>query len=50
MTTFILTDRLLELLYREDVQETARLYFEGGDVTINLIWSALVVGALLLCE
>merc|ERR1712051_1028348 len=33
---------------REDVQETARLYFEGGDVTINLIWSALVVGALLL--
>merc|ERR1719192_1943941 len=32
----------------EDVQETARLYFEGEDVTINLIWSALVVGALLL--
>merc|ERR1712218_696208 len=29
-------------------QETARLYFEGEDVTINLIWSALVVGALLL--
>ena len=50
MTTFILTDRLLELLYREDVQETARLYFEGEDVTINLIWSALVVGALLLRE
>ena len=50
MTTNILTDRLLELLGREDVQETARLYFEGEDVTINLIWSALVVGALLLCE
>merc|ERR1711874_939412 len=31
-----------------DVQETARLYFEGEDVTINLIWSALVVGALVL--
>ena len=50
LTANILTDRLLELLGREDVQETARLYFEGGDVTINLIWSALVVGALLLCE
>ena len=50
LTTNILTDRLLELLGREDVQETARLYFEGGDVTINLIWSALVVGALLLRE
>ena len=49
-TNIIITDRLLELLGREDVQETARLYFEGEDVTINLIWSALVVGALLLCE
>ena len=49
LTANMITDRLLELLGREDVQETARLYFEGGDVTINLIWSALVVGALLLC-
>ena len=50
MTTNILTDSLLELLGREDVQETARLYFVGEDVTINLIWSALIVGALLLRE
>ena len=50
MTTNILTDSLLELLNREDVQETARLYFVGEDVTVNLIWSALIVGALLLCE
>ena len=50
MTANILTDSLLELLGREDVQETARLYFVGEDVTINLIWSALIVGALLLCE
>merc|ERR1712228_379276 len=37
---------------REDVQErmkeTARLYFTSDDVTINLVWSALIVGALLL--
>ena len=52
MTTNILTDSLLELLGRDDVQETARLYFapEGGDVQVNLIWAALVLGALLLCE
>ena len=47
-------DRLLELLGREDVQdnmkETARLYFTSDDVTINLIWSFLIVGALVLCE
>ena len=50
MTTNIPTDRLLELLGRQDVQETARLYFEGEDVTINLVWSAVAVLALLLCE
>merc|ERR1712024_117445 len=30
------------------MKETARLYFEGDDVTINLIWSFLIVGALVL--
>ena len=51
---FFFPDRLLELLGREDVQdnmkETARLYFTSDDVTINLIWSFLIVGALVLCE
>merc|ERR1712018_874224 len=28
--------------------ETARLYFTSDDVTVNLIWAALVLGALLL--
>ena len=52
MTTNILTDSLLELLGREDVLETARLYYsvDGSDVTVNLIWAALVVLALVLCE
>ena len=50
MTTNNLTDRLLELLGREDVQETARLYFEQGDVTINFIWIAVAGLAVLLCE
>jgi len=43
-----LADRLLELLGREDVQETARLYFEQGDVTINFIWIAVAGLAVLL--
>ena len=50
MTANILTDSLLELLGREDVQETARLYFEQGDVTINFIWIAVAGLAVLLCE
>merc|ERR1712026_291344 len=47
-----LADALLEMVGRQDVQdrmkETARLYFTSDDVTINLVWSALIVGALLL--
>merc|ERR1712203_962289 len=30
------------------MKETARLYFEGDGVTVNLIWSFLIAGALVL--
>ena len=52
--TWNILDRLLELFGSEDVQdsmkETARLYFQGDGVTVNLIWSFLIAGALVLCE
>eukprot|EP00090_Calanus_glacialis_P027071 TRINITY_DN42607_c0_g1_i1.p1 TRINITY_DN42607_c0_g1~~TRINITY_DN42607_c0_g1_i1.p1 ORF type:complete len:238 (-),score=67.64 TRINITY_DN42607_c0_g1_i1:312-992(-) len=46
---------LLELFNNKEVQarmmdtlETARIYYTGTDITINLIWSILIFGGLLL--
>jgi len=45
-----ITDTLMDLLGSKDVQdelkETARIYFTSPDVTINLIWSVLILGLL----
>jgi len=46
---------LLELFHNKEVQarmmdtlETARIYYTGSDITVNLIWSLLIFGGLLL--
>ena len=43
-------EAILDILGRPDIQdelkETARLYFTSNDVTINLIWSVIIVGLL----
>merc|ERR1712117_140304 len=45
-----ITDTLMDLLGSKDVQdelkETARIYFTSPDVTINLVWSILILGLL----
>ena len=33
-----------------DAVETARIYYTSDDVTVNLIWSILVLGVILLCK
>ena len=48
---------LLKLFEDKDVQarmmdavETARIYYTSDDVTVNLVWSILILGVLLLCK
>ena len=55
--TFSLTDSLTHLFENKEVQarmmdavETARIYYTSDDVTVNLIWSILIFGGLLLCK
>lgn len=48
--TFAFLETLLELFGNKDVQdeliETGRIYFTSNDVTINLVWSILILGLL----